>query len=121
MGLAPVAVPQAPLQLNVRGQLSGSVPLPLSVTDAPLALVPFTVWLAPAFSVVSAAVTAAKALINPDPSMLFGTPCEIPGSATALLVMKLRRFVRATAGVFTVELESRHGEDCRTSAATLAA
>jgi hypothetical protein len=43
VALAPVAVPQAPLQFSVSAQLSGSALLPLSVTVAPLALVPFTV------------------------------------------------------------------------------
>ena len=42
-GLAPTAVPQAPLQFSVSAQLSGSALLPLSVTVAPLGLVAFTV------------------------------------------------------------------------------
>lgn len=73
LGLLPLPTPQAPLQLNVREQLSGSVPLPLRVTAAPLELVPLTVWFVPAFGAGKVAVTAARASTKPNPSMLFGT------------------------------------------------
>jgi hypothetical protein len=120
-GSAPVAFPQLPLQVSVIGQLSGSDPLPLNVTAAPFALVAFTVCAAPAFAAGMAAVTADKALSRPYPSMLFGTASEIPDSGTAVPVRKFRRFVRAAAGVFTVELESKQGAACRTSAVMAAA
>jgi hypothetical protein len=35
--------------------------------------------------------------------------------------MKFRKFARAVAGMFTVELASRQGEDCKSKAATPAA
>jgi hypothetical protein len=43
LAVAPDAVPQLPAQLNVTGQLSGSVAAPLKATVAPVELVPFTV------------------------------------------------------------------------------
>lgn len=120
-GFAPVAFPQLPPQVMVRGQLSGSVPLPLSVTVAPLVLAAFTVCAVPAFALGIAALTAANALSNPYPSMSFGTSCEIPGSGEAVLVRKFLKSARAVAAVFTLELGSKHWAACRTSAATAAA
>jgi hypothetical protein len=52
--------------------------------------------------------------------MLFGTACEIAGKTTAVFVMKLRRLAREVAGVLIPELDSKHGADCRASAAIAA-
>lgn len=120
-GFAPVAFPQLPPHVMVKGQLSGSVPLPLSVTVAPLVPVAFTVWAVPALAVGIAALTAAKASSRPYPSMSFGAAPETPDSGTAVPVRKFRRFVRAVAGVFTVEPERKQGAAWSTRAATAAA
>lgn len=98
LAVAPDAAPQLPAQFRVTGQLSGSLAEPLKFTLAPFVLEASIVCAVPAFGLGRAAVIAASAFTSPKPSMLFGTVCETPGKATAVLVMKLRRFARAVAG-----------------------
>jgi hypothetical protein len=66
VGLTALALPQLPIQLKVRGQPIGSDDeLPLSVTLAPLALVPLTAWFGPALAVGMVRLAAAKASMRP--------------------------------------------------------
>lgn len=72
LAVAPDAVPQLPAQVNVTGQLSGSVAEPLKFTFAPVVPAAFTVCAGPAFGFGSVAVIAASASTRPKPSILFG-------------------------------------------------
>ena len=120
VGLAPVAVPQSPVQFKVRGHAFGSEePVPFNVTLAPLRAVPLRVWLGPALAVGIVRLAAARASNRPKPKTLFGT--GLPRE-TAVFVKRLRRVVRPSTGARApVGPDNKQGEACSNSAATPAA